>query len=292
MGPTNLNLLHSILQRASLTDFIPGSQNPPYPNGGTIHEQIQCYALPFGAIGMVSHLLTYYTVICLARGRSPLLPWTRLSRRYIGITSTTVGLLVSFPLTVRTMVQCRNTWEFILIAVWKVTLSLTLSFMSIHAAWIARERPSRSEQRPRRSRDESAIPLNEEYSQYRSNYSLREPEKKKPDFGVILVWLVLYGPGSIIGFVGVMNLVAHHFNDADMAALRTVTYAFSGVAGGLTLLVVLLVFLGQFLQERPRMRYVALEVSVSSVIDWVLATLNGDLPYDMNENVVWTASDG
>ncbi|KAM7197519.1 hypothetical protein V8F33_005485 [Rhypophila sp. PSN 637] len=108
--------------------------NRPSPTGnGTVHDEIQCYALPYGAIGFASHILTYMTVICLSLGRNPLMPWLRLKNRRFNLGISVLGFLISFPLTVVTMVKCKNTWSFILIAVWKLVLSTTLTAMSIHA---------------------------------------------------------------------------------------------------------------------------------------------------------------
>ena len=42
----------------------------PQP-GSTLKDEMLCYALPFGAIGFASHLLTYYTLHMLLAARSP-----------------------------------------------------------------------------------------------------------------------------------------------------------------------------------------------------------------------------
>jgi len=106
----------------------------PFPNGGTAKEQIQCYALPYGGIGFISHLLTYATVICLSNGRSPLTPWRTLSHRRLNIGLAMLGVSVSFPVAILTMVRCRNAQKYAIIAVWKLALSLTLTAITIHSA--------------------------------------------------------------------------------------------------------------------------------------------------------------
>src|SRR5262245_4249847 len=99
----------------SIADWL---NNPGYHYGGTPREQIRCYALPFGAIGFSSHVLTYLTVLCLTNGRSPWFPCTRLRWRRFNLGLGYLGLIITLPLTVLTMVRCRKSWSFILIAVW------------------------------------------------------------------------------------------------------------------------------------------------------------------------------
>ncbi|KAK3942814.1 hypothetical protein QBC46DRAFT_378898 [Diplogelasinospora grovesii] len=116
-------------------------RNPGYNGTNTIKEEIHCYALPFGAIGFASHVMTYLTVLCLSLGRNPLMPWQRLQHRQFNLIVASMGLAISFPMTVLTMIRCRNSWSFILIAVWKLVLSLTLTSMTIHAARMIIDRP-------------------------------------------------------------------------------------------------------------------------------------------------------
>ncbi|KAM7190203.1 hypothetical protein V8F20_009825 [Naviculisporaceae sp. PSN 640] len=126
---TNIQRVHAF----DPGDFLNKDPTTGKTNNGTVHDEIQCYALPYGAIGFASHILTYMTVICLSLGRNPLIPCLRLQNRKFNLAVAILGFFISFPLTVVTMVKCRNTWSFILIAVWKLTLSTTLTAMSIHA---------------------------------------------------------------------------------------------------------------------------------------------------------------
>ncbi|TEB25446.1 hypothetical protein FA13DRAFT_1765771 [Coprinellus micaceus] len=45
----------------------------------SLSEEIKCYNLPYGALGFASHVLTYYTILCLWFGRKPLWPFSRVS---------------------------------------------------------------------------------------------------------------------------------------------------------------------------------------------------------------------
>ncbi|KAK0730252.1 hypothetical protein B0H67DRAFT_446995, partial [Lasiosphaeris hirsuta] len=178
----------------SLDDWL---NNPPYANGGTIQEQIECYALPYGAIGFASHVLTYLTVVALSLGRDPLMPWRPLRHRWFDTALALVGFCITLSMTVLTMLRCRNTWPFILIAVWKQVFSTTLTVMAVHAAAPA------------------------------SHFG------SEPDFGKIWWWCIPYSLGAIVGFVGIMELVKE--NIASNSQLKIITGVLGGVALALIL---------------------------------------------------------
>ncbi|TFK68122.1 hypothetical protein BDN72DRAFT_898396 [Pluteus cervinus] len=89
-----------------------------------IHAEMTCYSLPYGALGFVSHLLTYYTIFCLWEGRRPL--WPKRYIKYITweLSIGLVGLLVSSIMAIITLVRCRRTWQLLTIAIWKLCLSV------------------------------------------------------------------------------------------------------------------------------------------------------------------------
>jgi hypothetical protein len=274
-------------------------------------EQIQCYALPYGAIGFSSHVLTYMTVLCLANGRSPLIPCKRLENKTINLLVAIIGLLISFPVTVLTMIRCRNSWPFILIAVWKLVLSVTLSSMAIHASRLigsftyTRQPIDDNSYNSQRgwSRGEDRIALLERGTPPGEAGRLEGAAKTAPKNGYsdVLTWLVFYFLGAIVGFVGVMNLVKHNF--AGIWQLRTITYAFAGVVGALLLLGCFLACLGRsegrvgFLEVVGGLVGIVvagaifLGVVFAFYADWVLAALAGDWigrPSSENALFYWT----
>ncbi|SPQ21436.1 8b286668-35fc-4987-9deb-17832c2848eb [Thermothielavioides terrestris] len=325
--------------------------NPPYAGGGTAQEQIQCYALPYGAIGFSSHLLTYLTAFLLSIGRHPLLFWNRLKRRRFNIFVSAVGFCVSCPVTVLTMVRCRRTWPFILLAIWKLFLSATITIMAIHAASLIPSTPPEPPNSPAatptssppdeyesgrrmdnptvpsssyaskssRRYEEEAYPhtsrtanntiyelrrpasapaspdgaadsyyssrrhYRERSYQYTSrtatetSYELRDsatddaadsdgrpapaerdanreaPARRYPpswseQFQRIWWWVLLYFVGTVVGFVGLMDIVKNNMGTAGR--LRAVTGAF----GGITLFLVLLFVIGSMFEERDTNR--------------------------------------
>jgi len=277
----------------SLTAHIDGwLKDPGYEQGGTIQEQIRCYALPFGAIGFASHILTYLTVLCLATGRSPFWPPRKLTGRKLNLAIGFIGLAVTLPLTVLVMVRCRNSRSFILIAVWKLILSVTLSFMTIHSARLIDDRRAKG----RRITEGTYERV---YGDFPGTPKAASHPRVNP-FGKIMWWSILYFAGAIIGFVGVMNLVRLNFS--AIRELRIITYAFSGVLLAAPILSMLVFFCrrgggGGFINALSGLGitifagFVILTALIALYTDWVLAALAGDwvgVPSSDNQVFYWT----
>lgn len=330
-----LCLLRSV-SAADLHDVQDWIDDPGYENGGTPQEQIKCYALPYGGIGFLSHALTYFTVFCLANGRSPWRPWKKLDGRKWNLAVGILGLVITLPLTALTMYRCKRTWAFILIGVWKLIFSFTLSTISIHAArliptgikdQIKAATKSAFQNHPYGYRNhdpsETQVPLvgaaaaaqsNISFpSTYHSSYSggvargsgydyaklenyHQDPEAAtvpaelgKQQYVKVMYWAWIYFPGSIVGFVGVMKLVRDHFS--EISELRTITYVFGGVVGGLTFIVAALACcLSACSDSGKKLKTAAwgvagslafclflLTVLFAFYIDWVLAAIAGDM---------------
>lgn len=95
-----------------------------------------CYSLPYGALGFVSHFLTYYTIVCLWFGRSPLWPWRKVKYSRFDLWLGLLGLLIATGLAIFTLVRCRNTWQLLTIAVWKLSMSLLNGLTAINVATV------------------------------------------------------------------------------------------------------------------------------------------------------------
>jgi hypothetical protein len=105
--------------------------------GEQLQDEIQCCALPYGAIGLLSHVLTYYKIYMLTIGHSSLLPWKKLKLPKWDLVLSVTGLILGFAFTIHTMVQCKQRWQFMLTAVWKATLSISVGALSVHASVMA-----------------------------------------------------------------------------------------------------------------------------------------------------------
>lgn len=102
-------------------------------------------------------------------------------------------------LAVFTLVRCRNRWQFILIAVWKICLSTTLAMSAL-------------------------------------TNSIYLPDKEDQHIGKIevtpsILWGILYVLGLIVGMVGLASLAKETWH--SNSRVRLITYVFGGVTGGL-----------------------------------------------------------
>ncbi|KAF9444899.1 hypothetical protein P691DRAFT_676764, partial [Macrolepiota fuliginosa MF-IS2] len=128
-------LLQSPINGVSLLglDISPRSDSGPTP-AFDIQSAIKCYALPYGAFGCISHALTYYSLVCLWFGRSPVPPWRKLSYKTYNFIIASIGPAISLGMSVTTIVKCKHTWPFLTLAAWKTSLSLLAGVTGIHAA--------------------------------------------------------------------------------------------------------------------------------------------------------------
>ena len=196
--PNSQNLLLSVLviyffpfptSATSLTTWI---HTASYTNGSLV-EEIQCYSLPFGAIGFISHLLTYYTIIILSLQRYPWCPFLRNTHSRFDIILALLGIILSVIISSLAIVRCRGRWQFIAMAVWKLDLSITYGLLSFHAALV--------------------VPRGDEYW---------DPEKSR-DVKVLL-WLLLYIPGIFVGLAGLFSLVAETIQSNPKVLLITAVF--------------------------------------------------------------------
>ncbi len=189
----------------------------PSKGVGTIQDELQCYSLPYGGIGFASHVLTYYTVICLGIGVKPLNPWSRLKYDHWDFFVAIASLLICVPLAAFTIVRCLGRWQFVLLAVWKTTMTFTLAVVGMH-----RSITLRRIRQVTGGEDESS--------------------------GAIFAWLIVYGLGTIVGLAGLLSLVGETIRSNH--DVQIITYVF----GGLILFMTLCGFLGIFLGTRESVR--------------------------------------
>lgn len=218
-------------------------------SGGPAGE-IQCYALPYGSIGIVSHLLTYWTVAWMGVGRSPIWPFHHMDSGKFDMALSTVSLLTCIPLASISIHRCRLSWHFVLIGVWKLITSVTQSCVAIHRALLIHKattptsdtaillqnttphlqqtqyQPAGSQptqQRPGLYKQSNVT----QTSFFHSSDNLPpEAHAKKPDL-TPLYWLILYYLGTITGMVGLGALVIADFRQNYY--VRCLTYGFIAI---------------------------------------------------------------
>jgi hypothetical protein len=126
----------------------------PTPNvtGGPAGE-IQCYALPFGAVGIISHLLTDWTIAWMIYGKAPLWPGHDMDSYLFDMFLATISLCTCVPIASITIHRCRLSWHFVLICIWKLVTSVSLACVTLHRCLIIRTEEKRKKQTSRRQID-------------------------------------------------------------------------------------------------------------------------------------------
>jgi hypothetical protein len=107
-------------------------------------EGLKCYGLPYGGLGILSDVLTIYTVIMLSLGRRPYLPWLQLKGGYLDVGLAVVSVLGTVASAIVTIAHCSKAhWSFALLATWRMMLSMSFALMTGHAALIRRDEISK-----------------------------------------------------------------------------------------------------------------------------------------------------
>ncbi|KAH6910728.1 hypothetical protein BKA70DRAFT_92241 [Coprinopsis sp. MPI-PUGE-AT-0042] len=227
-------------------------------------EEVKCYNLPYGILGFVSHVLTYYTILCLWLGRKPFWPFSRVKFSRFDLALGGVGLLVSTLLSIVTIVRCKDNWELTVIAVWKLGMSLLNGATAIHVAilYILEEIRLRREEKKAKRReasDDSAATVIGEKEEAKAegdkdkDKKKVEPkdlegqakpgkkEKKKKETPISIIidplkgkwivwWIILYIPSMLAGVAGLMALVVR-LKAASHPGVRGLTAGFYTIVG-------------------------------------------------------------
>lgn len=152
-----------------------------------------------------------------------------------------VGLLtfiLSIIFAAFTLARCRNRWQFVPIAFWKICLSATVAGSVITASLVCTYRPkppptNEVELQPTRPIAEAASSSVTMHSQVpQQAQSAATPHLVPPNRGDVIDktsrWVMLYILGLVIGIIGVLSLVTETWDNHD---IRVVTYSFSGICG-------------------------------------------------------------
>jgi hypothetical protein len=202
--------------------------------GRTPRDEIKCYNLPFGGLGMLSHILTFYTAGMLLLGRSPMLPpGARLKHSWAELTLAVLTLLGSVPIAILTILSCHSRWEFVCIAVWKITLSFTLAAINSHQGTILLQH-----HRNRRN-------IYGDYGEDGKSFRTGRLTKATPaalyfkinwqgQYGAYW-WLAVFAAGTIIGLSGLIPLVITYYHDG-IPAVKVFTNLFALIVGVPTVL--------------------------------------------------------
>jgi putative effector of murein hydrolase LrgA (UPF0299 family) len=214
----------------------------PSPNvtSGPVGE-IQCYALPYGAVGIISHLLTYWTIAWLSVGQTPLWPWHKMRTWKFDMFLAILALCTCIPIASITMHRCRLSWHFLLICIWKLVTSVSLACITIHRCLIIRR-----DLKPSNRHGYQQAMTNEPYnnamyeqprnsSAFFSQDNIKSTNRNDRKNLTPLWWLTLYLSGTIVGMVGLCSLLYTAFRHDK--TIRHLTYGFGAAMAIIPLLV-------------------------------------------------------
>lgn len=219
----------------------------PSPNvtAGAAGE-IKCYALPYGAIGIISHLLTYWTIAWMAVGQIPLWPWHTMKSYSFDMFLAIVALCTCIPIASITMHRCRLSWHFLLICIWKLITSVSLACITLHRCVIIRDAQKRAKQPADNYHTDTELQGINQQGYHNGMY--RQARNGSQFFGqdsqgsgkqqrnvTPLWWLVLYLCGTIVGMIGLCSLLYTTFRKDE--TVRNLTYGFGAAMAIIPLLV-------------------------------------------------------
>jgi hypothetical protein len=246
--------------------------------GSTPRDEIKCYNLPFGGLGMLSHILTFYTAGMLLLGRSPMLPpGARLKHSWVELILAVLTLLGSVPIAILTIISCHSRWEFVCIAIWKITLSFTLAAINSHQGTVLMQH----------HRNQSKFLGDDEMDDSRTFRTGRLTKATAPALYFKIDWqgkkgaywwLAIFVAGTIVGLFGLIPLVVTYYHDVGdvKQAVKVFTNIFTLFVGVPLLFWLIWIF---FLTKQGKAGFgfavIAVWIGLICAVwaDWVLAAI-------------------
>lgn len=127
------------------------------------------------------------------------MPWRRLSRGWINHCLSSLQITITVAIAALTIARCKNRWQFVVIAVWKLVLSLEVGIWGFRASLWARRNAG------------------------------KDPPKHIP-YGSDIQWFLLgvYSLVTISGLVGLISLIVPIWGEPNVFKI---TIAFGAAAG-------------------------------------------------------------
>jgi len=184
----------------SLLSLFPHPSSAPK---GDIPDILACYGIPYGGLGFLSHVLTYYTMICLACGKKPLMPWKPIKESGpFSFITCMIGTLVGVILAIYTTAKCHAYWQLTFMGIWKIGFSTFNGLVGL----VASPKP--------------------------------EGEEEISQTVVMVIGVGFYILSQIFCVAGIISLVVLSW-EGHHARLAIVTYAFVGIVAATPILIVL-----------------------------------------------------
>ncbi|KAF2192800.1 hypothetical protein K469DRAFT_717395 [Zopfia rhizophila CBS 207.26] len=100
----------------------------------SLHEHMQCFALPYGGIGFVMHNLANWALFYLVCDESP---WRNepIKHAKINFYFAFLGVLGGPGIAIYNAIRCKDYWPLILVSLWKGAFALTTNAASMVSSW-------------------------------------------------------------------------------------------------------------------------------------------------------------
>lgn len=235
------NLIFAISSHAAP---LPSWLEPLLPQRGPSYEdEMMCYSLPYGGIGFVNHLFTYWTIFWQHRLRKPSWPRRRLKHSNIEYIIAALTFFGTIPVAIFTMIRCHQRWPFVSIAIWKLLLSLELTLWTVRAGLAAADHKA------------ERLPTNVTF--------------------LMMIWYIM---AVAAGLPGLITLVAQNWTEESV---RLATYVFVSVCAFFALLLLIMYMIkveaesyAQFFQGVLVVILFAIPLLFAFYNDWVLAAIS------------------
>jgi hypothetical protein len=108
--------------------------NPRYLSETTVdnfREHLELYNLPYGVLGVVSHGLTFWVILCHIFGIQPLMPWKRLESRTWNLVIVLLSSVISTSLACVALSRTRGSAALVTLAGMQIALGILLDIITI-----------------------------------------------------------------------------------------------------------------------------------------------------------------
>jgi hypothetical protein len=110
------------------------AKNGTFPDADDkeMESKFNQYSLPYGILGAISHILTYYVILCHYYSRRPTMPWRPLEKQLFNMCSVVVSSIVSITIAIVTLTRIRETQPLVVLAALQVVLGFIVDALNVH----------------------------------------------------------------------------------------------------------------------------------------------------------------
>ena len=90
------------------------------------------YGLPYGVLGAISHVLTFYVILCHYYGRRPLMPWKHLKKQVFNMYWVVISSIVSIVIAIVTLTRVKETPPLVVLVAMQIVLSFIMDALNVH----------------------------------------------------------------------------------------------------------------------------------------------------------------